>query len=451
MNALFRRRALLKQLGAAAFLATPVFRSVLAEAQSTAPLRLIMIHFPSGVSMTSLGADYDIAGSTWSFDHVLGSLADVKSDIVIFENVSNPVSELVATFNELEGHGAGMRTMWTSSTNQSETNWGDTTSIDQIVAQAYGSRTRIPNLNLGVLTARNLTKEGQRAVFNNGTWIQPVGDPAALFTRLFPNSTAPAAPTSAAPDPAAAAEAAYLRARGKSRIDQLTAEITSIKGIAGTEEQAKLDLHLTGLRELETSLPNSGGMGQVFQGTTCAAPNVGNPSPRDDLPGTAAAMNELLYQAINCDITRIATMQFMSTGDDTILYPWVGVNSGHHGMEHGWRESDQAKADYDAVQTWLMSQIAVFIKRLKNTPEGNGSMLDNSLVLVNSEMWGEHTASPVIAFIAGKAGGLIRSGRNLDARGAAHSNLLLSIMNTMGLPNTNVGDPKFCSGPLNLA
>ncbi len=294
-----------------------------------------------------------------------------------------------------------MRTMWTSSTNQSERNWGDTTSIDQIVAQAYGSRTRIPNLNLGVLTARNLTKEGQRAVFNNGSWIQPVGDPAALFMRLFPNSTAPTAPTSAAPDPAAAAEAAYLRARGKSRIDQLTAEITNIKGIAGTEEQA--------------------------------------------------AMNELLYQAINCDITRISTMQFMSTGDDTILYPWVGVNHGHHGMEHGWRESDQAKADYDAVQTWLMSQIAVFIKRLKNTPEGNGSMLDNSLVLVNSEMWGEHTASPVIAFIAGKAGGLIRSGRNLDAKGAPHSNLLLSIMNTMGLPNTSVGDPKFCSGPLSLA
>lgn len=64
---------------------------------------------------------------------------------------------------------------------------------------------------------------------------------------------------------------------------------------------------------------------------------------------------------------------------------------------------------------------------------------------------GEHNANPVIAFIAGKAGGLIRSGGNLDANDAAHSNLLLSILNTMGLPNTSVGDPKFCSGPLSLA
>lgn len=160
-------------------------------------------------------------------------------------------------------------------------------------------------------------------------------------------------------------------------------------------------------------------------------------------------MQELMYQAINCDLTRIGTFQWLSSGDNNI-FPFLGINESHHGLEHNWRESDAMKGMYDKIQTYFLGQMSNFIKRLKATPEGSGSMLDNTAVLVCSEMWGEHSHEEFIAFIAGKAGGAIRTGRTLDGGGRSHNDLLLGLVNVMGLNATTLGDPKYCSGPLNL-
>ncbi|MDX2056043.1 MAG: DUF1552 domain-containing protein [Polyangiaceae bacterium] len=460
-RSLLKRRALLQQLGASAFLAAPVFRSVLAEAQATAPLRLVVFHFPSGVSMLDRGADYAVQGSTWSYDHVLASLKDIQSDILLFNNITMPTADVVTVLPELEGHGGGVRTMLTSNTNQAERSYGDATSIDQMLANAFGSRTKFGSLQLGVITNTNGTSFARRVVYNNGTYIEPVENAQATFARLFPGATVPTPPSpTMTPDPQATAELAALHATGKSRLDQLRAELTAIKAIAGVDEQSKLDLHLTGLRELENSLPVIGSTpGATFQGVTCAPPNIGNPptptgfvkldNPVDYIQELGPVMQELMYQAINCDLTRFATFQWMSTGDNNI-YPFLAVNQTHHTLEHGWREDDNMKGMYDRIQNWLMLQISTFIKRLKATPEGNGSMLDNTAVLVVSEMWGEHGHDELIALIAGKAGGAIRTGRTLDAGGRPHGDLLLSLVNIMGLNATTLGDPKYLTGPLNL-
>ncbi len=468
-RSLLKRRSLLQKLGAAAFLATPVFRSVLAEAQGAAPLRLVLFHFPSGVSMTNRAADYSVKDSTWSYDHVLGSLKDIQSDILLFNNVTFPSGEKVSTFTELEGHGGGMRTMFTGSTDHASgelvgaaKQYGSTSSVDQLLANAIGSRTKFGSLQLGVVTTTNGVAEGRRCIFNNGTHLEPVEDAQATFARLFPGAMAPPAPTgSMTADPQATAELLALHATGKSRLDQLKAEVTAIKAIAGMDEQSKLDLHLTSLRELENALPQvgPGGGGAVFQGVTCAAPNVsGAPKVNVDAPVAASAdymqelgpaMQELLYQSINCDLTRIASFQWMSTGENNI-YPFLAVDQSHHSLEHGWRDSDAMKAMYDKVQTWLMLQISTFIKRLKATPEGNGSMLDNTVVLIASEMWGEHVHNEFISLIAGKGGGAIRTGRTLDAAGRSNNDLLLSVGNILGLNATAMGDPMFANGPLNL-
>lgn len=453
---LLRRRSLIQQLGAAAFLATPVFRSVLAEAQSQSPLRLILVHLPGGVSYLSPGVTgRGILDSSWSYNKVLSPLKSLESDIVIFEDMSYPTAEVVTTFAEMDGHKAGRRCMFTGSTDQvshelSTNPFGQSTSLDQLVANAIGMRTKFGSLNLGVLTERTLGESARWVCFNKGVPIEPVGDAASVFARLFPNATAPVPPSGQVPDPAATAEILSLRARGQSRLDQLKREVAAIQAIAGVDERQKLDLHLTALRELENSLPAAGTGGPVFQGAGCSAPNVGAPSPTDDLVGTGSAMNELLYQAVNCDLTRIATIQWLSSGDDTVMYPWLGVNQSHHQMEHGWVDAASTHAAYDKVQTWIVEQIGVLLKRLKDTPEGDGSMLDNSLVLVMSEMWGTHEHDPVIGLIAGKAGGAVRTGRSLNAARAPHNNMLLSVANTMGLNLTSLGDPMYCTGALSL-
>jgi len=456
-KALLKRRALLKQLGAAAFLATPVFRSVLAEAQGQFPLRLVLVHFPGGVSYLSPNAtDAGIAGSSWSYSKVLAPLKQLESDIVIFEDMSYPTAEKVATLQEMDGHKAGRRCMFTGSTDQishelSTNPFGQSTSLDQLVANTKGSETQIGSLNLGVLTGRNLGESGRWVCFNKGVPMEPVGDPASVFSRLFPGGASPAPAPTQGQDPAGLAEIQRLRVRGQSRLDQLKREVNAIQSVAGSDEQQKLDLHLTALRELENSLPGGGmGTGQVFQGMGCAAPNIGTPVFNEDLPGTAAAMNELLYQSLNCDLTRVATIQWLSSGDDTVMYPWLGVNESHHSMEHGWVDSAESHANYDKVQTWVAAQIGVLLNRMKATPEGSGSMLDHSLVLVMSEMWGTHEHDPVIGLIAGKANGAVRTGRSLNAARAPHSNMLLSVANIMGLNLPSLGDPMYCTGQLSL-
>jgi len=466
-KALLKRRSLMQQLGAAAFLAAPVFRSVLAEAQTGAPLRLVVFHLPSGVSMKSRSGDYSVANSSLNYDELLLPLKDIQSDVLLFNKVTMPTAEVVTVLPELEGHGGGLRTMLTGNTNQSEFSYGDATSIDQLLANAYGDRTRFGSLQLGVVTNTNGTQAGRRIVYNNGTFIEPVEDAQATFARLFPNAMPPAAPTgSMTADPQATAVLLAQHAEGKSRIDQLRAEVTAIKSIAGADEQSKLDLHLTALRELENALPQAGaGPGPAFQGVSCAAPNIGNPrrpaaveiTAENQVLGTSVdyiqelgpVMQELMYQAINCDLTRIGTFQWLSSGDNNI-FPFLGINESHHGLEHNWRESDAMKGMYDKIQTYFLGQMSNFIKRLKATPEGSGSMLDNTAVLVCSEMWGEHSHEEFIAFIAGKAGGAIRTGRTLDGGGRSHNDLLLGLVNVMGLNATTLGDPKYCSGPLNL-
>ncbi len=466
-RSLIKRRSLLQQLGAAAFLATPVFRSAIVEAQAKAPLRYVAVHLPSGVSMLNRNSDLSVKGSSWDYDHYLGGLKDIQSDVIIFNNLGMPTGNVVSSYTELEGHGGGMRTMFTGDTNQRSgqvpgagSQYGTISSIDQLLANAFGSNTKFGSLQLGAITMTNGNPEGERCIFNNGTAIEPVEDPKATFARLFPGATTPAASSGTMNvDPKATAELIALHDAGKSRLDQLKAEIMAVKAIAGTDEQSKLDLHLTSLRELENSLPQIGaGGGPIFQGVTCAPPNIGNQAapivgvegnPVDYIQELGPVMLELMYQAINCDLTRIATFQWLSTGDNSI-FPFLNINQTHHGLEHSWPGDDQTKAMYDRIQTWLMLQTSTFIKRLKSTPEGNGSVLDNTVVFVASEMWGGHEHDEFIALVAGKAGGAINPGRTLDAQGRAHNDLLLSLVNMMGLNVTAVGDPKYVTGPLNL-
>jgi hypothetical protein len=464
-KAVLKRRSLLQQLGAAAFLATPVFRSVFAEAQAQAPLRLVLFYLPGGVSTVRLGMDETVEDSVWSFDHLLAPLKELQSDILEFRRLTNPTGALVATYEELEGHAGGLRTMFTGSTDHMSYElvpesraYGQTSSIDQLIANVVGQKTQFGSLQLGVASTTNPVAEAHRCTYNKGVPLKPSEDPQATFARLFPGGVAPAAPSATmAPDPQLTAELLYQHAAGKSRLDQLRAEVMAIKALAGADEQAKLDLHLTTLRELENSLPRAGGAGGTFRGTGCEAPSVGTArgpnvdapvgDPADYIQHSGPVMQELLYQALNCDLTRIGSFQWLSGGDNN-SFPFLGITASHHGLEHSWHESEKAKADYDKIQGWLMLHISNFIKRLKATPEGNGSMLDNTVVFVSSEMWGGHSHHEQIVLVAGKGGGKIRTGRVIDAAGRPHNDLLLSLVNVMGLNVTSVGDPKYCTGPL---
>ncbi len=472
-QALIKRRSLLQQLGAAAFLATPVFRSALAEAQTQFPLRLILLNLPGGISQKSEGVP------NFYFDTLAKPFASLESDMIIVDNAGAPAAAEISTWYELEGHGGGGRTMFGGKIEgqgcggpadcggeEKAYLYGTATTIDQLVAMQFGAKTRFDSLYFGSLWGGG---QGD-TIFRNGQRIKPEGDPAATFSKLFGNGAPP--PATSTPAPMASAlppdpETAVLYALGKSRLDQLSAEIVEIKGIAGKYEQTKLDLHLTSLRELEKSLavPGSAGGGGpgATPGGSCTAPVIPSganmagldPATQGDLPAVSAAFNALGYQALNCDLTRVLCLQWLASGDGLVpRFGFMGLKDVHHGWEHSDQVSNpnsQGSREYDAAQMWLFGQMANFITLLKTTPEGSGTMLDNSIIYMSSEMTnGNHIHSPVLQFVAGKGGGAFKTGRRIDATGKNNNDVLLTLANTMGLNLPFMGDQKYNTGALSL-
>ncbi len=448
---LIKRRALLKGLGSASFLAAPVFRATLAEAQA-APVRLIVLSFPGGAWMQAQGpAMSGPAQGIFSYDKMLSPLASLSSDLLLVENLIDPNGS--ADFEI--GHD-GERVMLTGDARGLQMDVGGftppgMTSVDQTIAQSIGKSTQYASLQFGVFT--DFPAKGDddgsigRIIYANGVAVPPVQDPATMFSRLF--SGTPGAPPGSAPtDPAALAKLKALTAQRQSILDLLKAQVTDIQGLVGSAEKQRLDEHLNSLRELEKSIMSASGGGTgggliAAPGVSCAAPSLGAGT---DLPAVSATMSELLYQSINCDATRVASLQWLCSGN-SVYFTWLGLNSlGHHAMQHA------PGPDLVAAQTWLMAQVAVVIQRLNATPEGSGSMLDNCLVLLSSEMGdgNYHTNHPVPVLIAGKAGGQLTTGRTVNGNGRPRANLLLNIGNLMGVPLSTYGDPAWVTGPVNL-
>lgn len=283
--------------------------------------------------------------------------------------------------------------------------------------------------------------------------MPPVRDPVTMFQRLFG--------LAAVGDPQ---QAAALLARKKSVLDYLSGEIGAVSRGANAGEKRLLDQHASTLRELEKQLGSADVPAVGRDGKACAPPDLMGAkegaftaktfggTDHVDVPLQSRLQLELLFQALNCDMTRIATFQWMPSVDVNTHFWWLGFtsNPGHHNLQHS-HATEPSATMFKKTQTWFTEQTATFIHRLKATAEGTGSMLDAAAVLVMSEMCdGLHNPSPIPALLAGRGNGAWTPGRVIDARGAAHNDLLLAIAAYMGVSLPSIGDADLCTKPMAL-
>ncbi len=444
-KALLKRRELMLSLGAAGFLAVPLFRESFVEAQAASfPQRFVVLFVAGGVYVPDGVEGY----GTWRFDGVLSPLAGLQADSIQIMGCNNEAGRSMATQSN-EPHGAALRGLLTGDSSvwmDGIAKWALTDTIDQQIAAKIGGSTKFQSLQFGVKTTGSQIDQ-MRLSIKGGSALPPVDSPATMFARLFSDfmpGTAPATPaTSTASNPPVSSPGVDSGARGRSILDGLIGEVTALKALAGVNEQQKLDQHLESLRALEQQLPpppamGTGTVGGVavpppVAGVGCAAPTVGSP---DDIPTIASQQLDLLYQALVCDLSRVASLQGLVSAQSGISFPFVGVSPDHHTLEHGY------SADIDKVQSHFMGQFANLLNRLKSTPEGAGSMLDNTLVLVCSEFAGagnhNHDYLPLLTF--GKAGGKVTPGRVVTYPEIPHNNALRSIMQPFGINSASIGD-----------
>ncbi len=460
---LLKRRELMLSMGAAGFLAVPLFRESFVEAQAASfPTRFVVLFVGGGCYFPDAPDGTDNSGyGTWKFNGVLSPLAGLQSESIQLLGCDNVAGANMAGQSG-EPHGAAMRGLLTGDSSVSkagQAQWAPTDTIDQQIAAKIGGSVKFESLQFGI-SSSGAQIDQIRLNIKGSSALPAVDQPATMFSRLFSDFMPGTQPTMTATIPGATTTpppaSVDTSARGRSILDVLKNEVAAMKAVAGVSEQQKLEQHLESLRGLEKQLGplpgggTGGGGGGVVSppqvvGVGCAAPAVGNEM---DIPTVAAHQLDLLYQSLVCDLTRVASCQALCSAQSAMGFPYVdGVMDDHHGLEH------EFSPQIDKVGVFFTQHFANFLNRLKATPEGSGSMLDNTLVLVCSEFSnaGGHVHESVPLTTFGRAGGKVTPGRVVQyPGGTAHNNALRSILEPFGITG-NIGDSGLNGNVISLA
>lgn len=313
--------------------------------------------------------------------------------------------------------------------------WATGISVDQRIANAIGVDSPVASLQLGVRATEN-DVQGRISYAGAGSPLPPLSTPLDVYTRVFETFLPP--PSS--PDEEAAKA---LLAQRKSVLDAVAKEFKALSPQLGAQDRHTLDAHLTLVRDVERRL--SLGIGE------CQKPDVPptlDPVSETDMPAIAELELDLLALAFACDRTRVASFE-ISTALNRIRYPWLSSMGEGHALSHTGASDEDAKRQLTKRQAWHASLIARLFDRLSTVPEGDGTVLDSTLLFWGNEvsMGTTHTHDNMPFLVAG-GGWAMRTGRYLQYQGNSHADLLVSLLNAMGVPDTTIGSAAFCTGPL---
>jgi hypothetical protein len=181
-------------------------------------------------------------------------------------------------------------------------------------------------------------------------------------------------------------------------------------------------------------------------------PAQGNPGAVDQTPEVVDSQIELIAASLACDLTRVASFQYTLGENDNVGYPWLGINDGHHNLTHAADSDAQSWEQVAQIREWYAEKFAQLLDRLEQITEGDGTLLDNTMVVWASELGigNTHSFKSTPFVVAGGAGGQIETGRYLEFDEAIeHNRLLVSMCQAMGLSDVETfGDTDLGSGPL---
>jgi hypothetical protein len=423
------RRAVLRGsllTGAAIALPLPIFECMLnptgtafAQGQPL-PKRFATWFFGNGIlpplwNPTQVGADFALSEQ-------LAPLEGVKSALTV-------VSGLVNKFPGQAFHPLGSAASTTGG--GLSNNSAVAPSIDQIVADAIGMGSPFRSLEIGVSDATpNGAENTLHAVSHRGLNAPnyPEFDPHAVFERLFAQSNA------------TAEDLARQNEAQKSVLDAVLADGASLKGSLGATDQQRLEQHLDGIRQLELRLQSTG---------TCTAPTdpetlgVSEDTKSEAPEDVNDVMADLLAVAFACDLTRAASLVFTLPAAH-VYFRHLGADMNddfHDTICHTDPGDNASQTRVHRGVVYTMSCLATFLQKLQALPEGDGTLLDASLVYVTScTSWGKvHGSDEWPVLLAGKAGGALPGNLHVRAEGQNLSQILFSIANLFGANVTELG------------
>jgi hypothetical protein len=419
------RRTFLRGMGAT--LALPLLDAMVpaATAATQTPAlpvrRLGYVFMPMGCDQTRWtppGTD----GRLGELSPILSSLEPVKNDLTVFTNME--------LRNAYPGSHATSNSAFLSAAKAKHTESSDYylgTTADQIAAQQIGKDSQLPSLELSMdmLQTTGQCDNGYACVYqNNLSWSSPTtplpseAHPRIVFERLFGEGGS------------LAERRAALRKRA-SLLDWVTEDIASLQRELGPADRRRVADYLDTVREVERRIQQ-------------AEANVAsNPLPDLDRPlGVPASYTEhaklmfdLQVLAMQGDITRICTFQLARETSNRTYAAETGVSDPHHPLSHHGNDPEKI-ARMAKINAFHVSLFSYYLQRLKETPDGNGSLLDHSVILYGSGIGNpnvhDHTNLPVI--VAGGGAGGMRGGRHIRYNEPVPlANLHLTLLDKVGV------------------
>jgi hypothetical protein len=313
--------------------------------------------------------------------------------------------------------------------------WGGGVSVDQYIAGRLG----VQAMTLGVRPGAEVLGHNRISYLDKDQPVHPIVDPLEAFNKWFGAVSA---------DPAAV----QRRARNRSVLDFVAKDLEGIKGEVAADDRVKIEGHLDRVREIEQAL--AGG-----SDVTCeqpAAPADVDYTTNGMLPTASRRQMDIIAQALACDLTRVASLQIGgSGGGNTPNWPDEGleISEIEHNLCHAWSDNEDdagLTTDRVALEAFYFKLYAYLLQQLDAIPEGDGTVLDNTLVVYTKNLGYRH-ASKDMLFMIGGGGSMIETGRFVDLPGRPHNDLLINLCHLMGFEDVDVfGDPDFCGGPLGL-
>ena len=442
------RRNILRGLGVA--LATPWLESGVMGAPigvdrlAAPPLRMACVFMPNGVWPESWTPAGD--GEEFAITSHLKPLEGLKSEFMLLENLWNK--------NTVGRNGHWPKVpAWLSGGFVERTTGGDLdaggTTLDQIVAQRIGHQTPLPSLELGIDAPRTgIDTAGggfPRALGSFLSWADPKTPvpkeivPQLAFDRLFRNKRQAVV---SGLNPQSPEMLGSLQRDETSVLDLVREQARALRAKGSRGDQARLDEYFESVRSVERRLEASMKPQKrwINEGKfPLDRPVAGTP---DSHLEHVRLMLDIMVLAFWTDSTRVATMMLgdaQSSKDYSFLQ---GVKGNFHGLSHH-RDIPETRAQYEAIINWNVTQVGYLLTRMKELKEGDGTLLDHSMVLFGSSLkcGNRHLEENLPLLLAGRGNGTLRPGRRLRfEKKTPFCNLHLALMERMGVKEASFGD-----------
>ncbi|MCC7178351.1 MAG: DUF1552 domain-containing protein [Acidobacteria bacterium] len=434
------RRAALKGMGVT--VALPFLEAMVpagtafARSRSNGKVRLAAIEMVHGsAGATAIGAQKHL----WSpektgsaFDLSPSSLAPLepwREHLTIISNTDVRNAEAF-TPPEIGGDHFRSSAVFLTQAHPKQTQGSDVyvaTSLDQLYAQKYGQDTPIPSMQLCI---ENVDQAGGCAygyacVYTDTvSWasatepLPMVRDPRAAFDMLFGVGATPE-------------QRAARRKADKSILDWVTQEVAQLKQSLGPVDRARLADYLDDVREIERRIQRVEAANASGEPRELPMAPMGVPDAFDE---HVKLMFDLQAVAFASDITRVFSFKMGRDGSSRV-YPGSGVKTGFHPASHHQDREDRI-LDFEKINRYHISLLPYFLEKLKNTPDGDGTLLDNTMVIYGSPMGNSnvHNHKRCPLFLAGHAGGALKGNLHIKAAdGTPMANPMLSMLHILGL------------------